>query len=154
MTTKRFWHILTMAIGLAGTERIAVPKPVFGVAFAVLLSCWGVGGARAQDTVRPAALDDLIQLSVIIGELHALRVACSGLDHQTWRTRMRELLDQEGVASTSRRDALVNAFNRGYANGGNGSGRCDASLVDREKSLAVRGRSLASRLTDHYVVQR
>jgi uncharacterized protein (TIGR02301 family) len=57
--------------------------------------------------------DKLLRLAEILGAVHYLRELCSADDGQTWRDRMRELLDAEG-SSALRRAKLTRSFNQGY----------------------------------------
>ena len=62
----------------------------------------------------PAPYDrDLMRLSEIIGSLAFLRGLCTAPDAAEWPTRMKALIDAEGV-TPDRRDRLAGAYNRGY----------------------------------------
>ncbi|MFD1301866.1 TIGR02301 family protein [Methylobacterium marchantiae] len=62
----------------------------------------------------PAPYDrDLMRLSEIIGSLSFLRSLCAAPDAAEWPTRMKALMDAEGV-TPGRRDRLAGAYNRGY----------------------------------------
>ncbi|MDR7040346.1 uncharacterized protein (TIGR02301 family) [Methylobacterium sp. BE186] len=56
---------------------------------------------------------DLMRLSEIIGSLAFLRGLCASPDANEWPSRMKALIDAEGV-TPSRRDRLAGAYNRGY----------------------------------------
>ena len=56
---------------------------------------------------------DLMRLSEIIGALAFLRGLCSGADAAEWPSRMKALIEAEGV-TPGRRDRLAGAYNRGY----------------------------------------
>ncbi len=63
---------------------------------------------------QPAPYDrDLMRLSEIIGSLAFLRGLCAAPDAGEWSSRMRALIDAEGI-TPGRRDRLAGAFNRGY----------------------------------------
>ena len=57
--------------------------------------------------------DRLFRLTEILGAVHYLRELCSANDGQTWRDRMKELMDAEG-SSALRRARLTRSFNQGY----------------------------------------
>lgn len=62
----------------------------------------------------PAPYDrDLLRLSEIIGALAFLRGLCAAPDAAEWPTRMKSILESEGV-TPNRRDRLAGAYNRGY----------------------------------------
>lgn len=62
----------------------------------------------------PAPYDrDLMRLSEIIGALAFLRGLCDGPDAAQWPSRMKALMEAEGV-TPGRRDRLAGAYNRGY----------------------------------------
>ncbi|GJE55705.1 hypothetical protein EKPJFOCH_2200 [Methylobacterium thuringiense] len=62
----------------------------------------------------PAPYDrDLLRLSEIIGALAFLRGLCEAGDAAEWPTRMKSILESEGV-TPNRRDRLAGAYNRGY----------------------------------------
>lgn len=62
----------------------------------------------------PAPYDrDLMRLSEVIGALAFLRGLCAAPDASEWPTRMKAILDAEGV-TPNRRDRLAGAYNRGY----------------------------------------
>lgn len=62
----------------------------------------------------PAPYDrDLMRLSEIIGALAFLRGLCAGPDAAQWPSRMKALMEAEGV-TPGRRDRLAGAYNRGY----------------------------------------
>ena len=63
---------------------------------------------------QPAPYDrDLMRLSEIIGSLAFLRGLCAAPDAAEWQSRMKALIEAEGVTQ-NRRDRLAGAFNRGY----------------------------------------
>ncbi|KQT60943.1 hypothetical protein ASG52_17000 [Methylobacterium sp. Leaf456] len=62
----------------------------------------------------PAPYDrDLMRLSEIVGALAFLRNLCAASDAAEWPTRMKAILESEGVTPT-RRDRLAGAYNRGF----------------------------------------
>ncbi|SFK26020.1 TIGR02301 family protein [Methylorubrum salsuginis] len=62
----------------------------------------------------PAPYDrDLMRLSEIVGALAFLRNLCAAPDAAEWPTRMKAILESEGV-TPARRDRLAGAYNRGF----------------------------------------
>ncbi len=62
----------------------------------------------------PAPYDrDLMRLSEIVGALAFLRNLCAAPDAPEWPTRMKAILESEGV-TPARRDRLAGAYNRGF----------------------------------------
>ena len=62
----------------------------------------------------PAPYDrDLMRLSEIIGALAFLRGLCAAPDAAEWPSRMKAIMETEGV-TPNRRDRLAGAYNRGY----------------------------------------
>jgi uncharacterized protein (TIGR02301 family) len=72
----------------------------------------GATGAAAAADTKPYD-DKLVRLAEILGAVHYLRELCSADDGQTWRERMKELLDAEG-GTALRRARLTRSFNQGY----------------------------------------
>ena len=72
----------------------------------------GAGYGFAQTGDKPYD-DKLLRLSEILGAVHYLRELCGANDGQTWRDRMRELVDSEG-SSALRKARLSRSFNQGY----------------------------------------
>ena len=80
--------------------------------FAACLLAVSCSGAAAAAETKPYD-DKLMRLSEILGAVHYLRELCGANEGQTWRDRMRELMDSEG-SSALRRARLTRAFNQGY----------------------------------------
>jgi uncharacterized protein (TIGR02301 family) len=84
---------------------------------AMLISVASAFGAAGQPTLGPTDAkpydDRLMRLSEILGAVHYLRELCGANDGQTWRDRMKELMDAEG-SSALRRAKLTRSFNSGY----------------------------------------
>ena len=78
-------------------------------------------GDKAAEKALPAPPEpppppydrDLMRLSEIIGSLAFLRGLCASPDAAEWPSRMKALIDAEGV-TPARRDRLAGAYNRGY----------------------------------------
>lgn len=79
------------------------------VVLGVMMAC---GKVAAQTSDKPYD-DKLYRLSEILGAVHYLRELCGSNDGQTWRERMKELLEAEGTTAV-RRATLSRRFNRGY----------------------------------------
>lgn len=107
--------------GPTSTAEAAVPRH----SRAMILACVAafmvaVGGspmvpptpAAAQAVEKPYD-DRLLRLAEILGAVHYLRELCGANEGQTWRDRMREILDSEG-SNALRRARLTRSFNQGY----------------------------------------
>ncbi len=68
--------------------------------------------AIAQNAEKPYD-DRLLRLSEILGAVHYLRELCGANEGQSWRDRMRELVEAEG-SNALRRARLSRSFNQGY----------------------------------------
>ncbi|HEY1243271.1 MAG TPA: TIGR02301 family protein [Hyphomicrobiaceae bacterium] len=96
--------------------RTSVPsRPLAGAAVLAALAIAAAGATSAQGpTTDTKPYDDkLMRLSEILGAVHYLRELCGANDGQTWRDRMRELMDTEG-STALRRAKLTRSFNNGY----------------------------------------
>jgi uncharacterized protein (TIGR02301 family) len=81
---------------------------------AALIAALLASAAAAQGSPDARPYDDkLMRLSEILGAVHYLRELCGANDGQTWRERMRELMDAEG-STALRRAKLTRSFNNGY----------------------------------------
>ena len=67
---------------------------------------------RAQTVEKPYD-DRLLRLSEILGAVHYLREFCGANEGQSWRDRMRELIEAEG-SNALRRARFTRSFNQGY----------------------------------------
>ncbi len=67
----------------------------------------------ASQAVEKPYDDRLMRLAEILGAVHYLRELCGANEGQTWRDRMREILDAEG-SNAFRRARLTRSFNQGY----------------------------------------
>jgi uncharacterized protein (TIGR02301 family) len=74
-------------------------------------------GAAGQGAIAPPDSkpydERLMRLSEVLGAVHYLRELCGANDGQSWRDRMKELMDAEGT-SALRRAKLTRSFNNGY----------------------------------------
>ena len=104
-----------------------------------------VTSAHAQDRA-PSQYQTLIDLAYVLGESHALRQACSGLEDQYWRERMQDLVRTETPdLDLDRR--LKTAFNTGFVAGQSAFPVCGRASRREEARQAAKGRALASSLT-------
>jgi uncharacterized protein (TIGR02301 family) len=81
-------------------------------ALLLALAATSAGSAAAQSGDKPYD-DRLLRLSEILGAVHYLRELCGANDGQTWRERMRELVESEG-SSAQRKARISRSFNAGY----------------------------------------
>lgn len=87
--------------------------------------------------------EQLNELAEVLGGAHYLRILCQGRGDQRWRDYMRGVLDRE----PNYRDALVEAFNRGYRNEEVRFASCDRSAAQTEAELRARGLRVAEGLS-------
>ena len=108
---------------------------------------WAVGLVLAAAVAgrSPSERQALADLAYILGEAHALKVACAGAADQTWRSRMNQLLEVEKPDEAFRR-RLTDSFNLGFSTRQAAHPACDPSVADSERSVAEQGRALAERL--------
>jgi uncharacterized protein (TIGR02301 family) len=83
------------------------------VVAALAIAATGTAWAQGPSSDTKPYDDKLMRLSEILGAVHYLRELCGANDGQTWRDRMRELMDTEG-SSALRRARLTRSFNNGY----------------------------------------
>lgn len=103
---------------------------------------FGQSQVRTQDYLR-----NLVQLSEVLGQAHAIRTICRGSTSQEWRLEMQDLLTLEAPNQSGLRRSMVNGFNAGYAVGTDRYSQCDSAAVAGYRELAVEGRNLSDRLT-------
>lgn len=108
---------------------------------------WAVGLALAAAVAgrQPSERQALADLAYVLGEAHALKVACAGPADQTWRGRMNQLLEVEKPDEAFRR-RLTDSFNLGFTARQAEHPSCDEAVPAAERSAAERGRALAERL--------
>lgn len=89
--------------------------------------------------------DRLLRLSEILGAVHYLRELCGASDGQTWRDRMKELMDAE--ASTAlRRAKLTRSFNNGYRSYSRTYNNCTPSAQTAITRFLAEGAEIADAL--------
>lgn len=93
-------------------ERVAL---ALAVALALLLPVTAASAQSATPEVTDARPydDKLNRLAEVLGAVHFLRELCGANEGQTWRERMRELIDTD-KGSALRRVKLTKSFNHGY----------------------------------------
>jgi uncharacterized protein (TIGR02301 family) len=104
----------------------------------------------AQPPEQPAPYDrDLMRLSEIIGSLAFLRGLCAAPDAGEWSSRMRALLDAEGI-TPGRRDRLAGAFNRGYRSYAVTYRICTPSAQEAASRFVAEGERLSQALAGRF----
>jgi uncharacterized protein (TIGR02301 family) len=115
-------------------RRLMLTFALAAVAFPVL----------AQDR-SPALRQNLVDLAYVLGESHALRQACSGLDDQYWRTRMMRLVSAE-KPDTALDARLKESFNTGFASRQTEFQACSPASRRAELAAANHGLDISKRL--------
>ena len=96
--------------------------------------------AAAQDRT-PAARRTLVDLAYVLGQSHALALACDG-QTQTWRARMARLRELEAPDAAFDR-LLVEGFNAGFIDAQGRFPACTRAARAEMAEVAARGRGLA-----------
>ena len=104
----------------------------------------GLAGASFAAETKPYD-DKLMRLSEILGAVHYLRELCGANEGQTWRDRMRELMDAEG-SSALRRARLTRAFNQGYRSYSRTYNTCSSSAQTAIMRFLTEGTQLSEGL--------
>jgi uncharacterized protein (TIGR02301 family) len=102
------------------------------------------GAAMAQDR-GPAERQTLLDLAYTLGESHALRQVCKGVDDQYWRSRMVRLTEVE-KADQAFDAQLRDKFNTGFAARPGQFPDCDEASRQAEQQMARKGQGLAAKL--------
>ncbi|CAA2144799.1 hypothetical protein OICFNHDK_2251 [Methylobacterium bullatum] len=98
----------------------------------------------------PAPYDrDLMRLSEIIGSLSFLRSLCAAPDAAEWPTRMKALMEAEGV-TPGRRDRLAGAYNRGYRGYSLTYRACTPSATEAASRYVAEGERLSHALASRF----
>ena len=100
--------------------------------------------ALAQDR-SPAMRQKLVDLAYVLGESHALRQACTGLEDQYWRTRMMNLVSNEKPDEALDR-RLKESFNTGFASRQSEFQACTPASRRAEMAAANHGLDISKRL--------
>jgi uncharacterized protein (TIGR02301 family) len=119
---------------------------------ALIIACMATA-AFAQER-EPEERQRLLDLAYTLGESHALRQTCEGLNDQFWRSRMVRLTEVEQAEQAF--DAqLRERFNTGFAARQGEFPLCDAASRKAEQQSARKGQALALKLSQSMrVVQR
>jgi uncharacterized protein (TIGR02301 family) len=115
------------------------------LAAAIVLALAHAAGAQAPSGDTRPYDDKLLRLSEILGAVHYLRELCGANDGQTWRDRMKELMDTEG-SSALRRAKLTRSFNNGYRAYSRTYGTCSPSAQTAISRFLVEGAEIADSL--------
>ena len=100
--------------------------------------------ALAQDR-SPALRQSLVDLAYVLGETHALRQTCVGVDDQYWRGRMMRLVEAERPDEALDR-RLKESFNTGFASRQSEFPSCGPGSRRAEVAAANHGRDIANKL--------
>ena len=116
---------------------------------ALLLAASAVAApASAQDLeTYQQRQRDLASLAELFGELHHLRRTCDPrYEADTWRERMKKLLDLE-EPQAAEREALIQQFNKGYRAAQSRHPSCDRRARDYAAARAAQGDAVVDRLS-------
>ncbi len=86
----------------------------------------------------------LLELSYVLGEAHALRQVCAAND-QSWRAQMQRMLEVE-APSDALQAQLAARFNQGFADARRRFPKCSPAVPKAEAAVAADGRKLAQTL--------
>jgi uncharacterized protein (TIGR02301 family) len=115
---------------------------------AAIAACLLAGAAAAQDLESyEQRRTDLASLAGLFGELHHIRRTCEPrYEGDVWRERMKTLMDLE-EPQESEREAMVQAFNKGYRDAQRRFPSCDRNARDYAAGRASQGDAIVARLT-------
>lgn len=97
--------------------------------------------AAAQERTA-AERQTLVELAYVLGEAHALRVACEGRSNQAWRNRMARVIELEAAEDALKR-RLMDRFNTGYLAQSASHTACTDAAKNERRRVAARGRELS-----------
>ena len=109
-----------------------------------LILAAGPVAAFAQER-PPVVRQNLVDLAYVLGEAHALRQVCQGVQDQYWRQRMMKLMETEQPDISMERRLREN-FNTGFATRQGEFPTCTPAAEAAEAAAMRRGRGLAERL--------
>jgi len=119
---------------------------------ALIIACMATS-ALAQER-EPEERQRLLDLAYTLGESHALRQTCEGVNDQFWRSRMVRLTEVE-QADQGFDAQLRERFNTGFAARQGEFPLCDSASRKAEQQSARKGQALALKLSQSMrVVQR
>jgi uncharacterized protein (TIGR02301 family) len=119
---------------------------VRGAGFLIIIGLLALAGPAAAQERPPADRQSLLELTRVLGESHAIRLACSKNEDFQWYRRMEQLLAVE-APDQAFKTRLILAFNNGFAAGQSGFAVCDDRARAEAVLLAKRGQTLAQALT-------
>jgi len=111
---------------------------------ALIIACMATASV-AQER-EPEERQRLLDLAYTLGESHALRQTCEGLNDQFWRSRMVRLTEVE-QAEQGFDAQLRERFNTGFAARQGEFPLCDAASRKAEQQSARKGQALALKLS-------
>jgi len=111
---------------------------------ALILAC--MAAASVAQEREPEDRQRLLDLAYTLGESHALRQTCEGLNDQFWRSRMVRLTEVE-QAEQGFDAQLRERFNTGFAARQGEFPLCDAASRKAEQQSARKGQALALKLS-------
>lgn len=111
---------------------------------ALIIACMATS-AVAQER-EPEERQRLLDLAYTLGESHALRQTCEGVNDQFWRSRMVRLTEVE-QADQGFDAQLRERFNTGFAARQGEFPLCDAASRKAEQQSARKGQALALKLS-------
>ena len=119
---------------------------------AVLIIACMATAALAQER-EPDERQRLLDLAYTLGESHALRQTCEGVNDQFWRSRMVRLTEVE-QADQGFDVQMRERFNTGFAARQGEFPLCDATSRKAEQQSARKGQTLALKLSQSMRVVR
>lgn len=114
---------------------------LIGVLLSALVAAPVLAQERAADERQR-----LLDLAYTLGESHALRQACQGVDDQYWRSRMVRLTEVE-QADQAFDAQMRERFNTGFASRRSEYPLCDEASRKAEQATARKGQALAQKLS-------
>ena len=118
---------------------------------ALIIACMATA-ALAQER-EPEERQRLLDLAYTLGESHALRQTCEGVNDQFWRSRMVRLTEVE-QADQGFDAQMRERFNTGFAARQGEFPLCDATSRKAEQQSARKGQTLALKLSQSMRVVR
>ena len=103
----------------------------------------------AADTAGPPYDPQLVRLSEILGALHYLRPLCGANEDTVWRDEMQAFIDAESPDGP-RRQAFIDAFNRGYESYRSVYRVCTAGATETIDRYLKEGAQIAHDVTTRY----
>lgn len=123
-------------------------KPTFIIAFILAAALPIVASSAQAQTYEDYQRrhGDLIALSTVFGELHHIRRTCAPrYEADTWRERMKSLIDLEQPQEAAR-DEMVASFNAGYRRARDRYAVCNSRARNYAAARAAQGDEIVDRL--------